>query len=290
MRNPNVPESLEGWCILHRMFRFHRRRYNALDAGNRTRIAASAIEYLQPLHDDPESDVALAQLLGHKADLMVTYYAKSFDLLGDAEIGFDKLALCDYLEPCGSYVSMLELGLYEASRKIHADLQSRGLKPFSPDWTSAFDESLRACSEEPRNATRLWAKIPQRRYVCFYPMDKKRGETMNWYSLPYDQRAALMLEHGKIGRSYHGVVTQVISGSIGFDDWEWGVDLYADDPLVFKRLIYEMRFDEASAKYAAFGPFYTGMQFSVDSLSAFLDGNERANLLAGSMGGPALAR
>src|SRR5579875_2295857 len=257
MRNPNVPESLEGWNILHRMFRFHRRRWAALDAANRTRIAAAAIEYLRPLHDDPESD----------------------DALGDAQIGFDKLALADYLEPCSSYVSILELGLYEATRKIHADLTTRGIKPFSPEWTEAFDEHLRSCADEPRNSARLWAKIPQRRYVCFYPMDKKRGEQTNWYALPYDQRAALMLEHGKIGRSYHGIVTQVISGSIGFDDWEWGVDLYADDPLVFKKLIYEMRFDEASAKYAAFGPFFTGMQFSVDALSAFLEGNERATLL-----------
>jgi chlorite dismutase len=91
--------------------------------------------------------------------------------------------------------------------------------------------------------------------------------------LPFAQRAALMLEHGKIGRSFHGLVTQVISGSIGFDDYEWGVDLYADDPLTFKRLIYEMRFDEASAKYAAFGEFYTGVQFSLDQLATYLDGS-----------------
>jgi chlorite dismutase len=231
------------------------------------------------LHDDPESDVATAQVLGHKADLMITHYAKSFDALGDAQIGFDRLALADYLEPTTSYVSILELGLYEATRKIHAEISARGLKPYSPEWTESFDSQLRGCAQEPRNASRLWAKIPQRRYVCFYPMDKKRGEDVNWYALPYDQRAALMLEHGKIGRSYHGIVTQVISGSIGFDDWEWGVDLYADDPLVFKKLIYEMRFDEASSRYGHFGPFFTGMQFSVDALSVFLEGNERAALL-----------
>jgi peroxiredoxin len=89
----------------------------------------------------------------------------------------------------------------------------------------------------------------------------------------------LMLDHGKIGRSFHGLVTQVISGSIGFDDWEWGVDLYADDPLVFKKLIYEMRFDEASARYAAFGPFYTGMQFSIAELPHFLEGDAVPRLL-----------
>ena len=82
----------------------------------------------------------------------------------------------------------------------------------------------------------------------------------------------MMLEHGKVGREYAGKVTQVISGSIGFDDWEWGVDLFADDPLVFKKLIYEMRFDEASAKFAEFGPFYVGLQFPVAELGAFLEG------------------
>jgi chlorite dismutase len=279
MRHPNVPESLDGWSILHRMFRFHRRRWDALDASNRTRIAAEAIEFLRPLHDDPESDVALAQLLGNKADLMLTHYSKDFDALGDVQVGFDKLALRDYLEPASSYVSILELGLYADSAKIHADLRERGLKSHSQEWNEAFDAALAEAALEPRSAARLWAKIPPRRYVCFYPMDKKRGEEINWYLLPYEERAALMIDHGKIGRSFHGLVTQVISGSIGFDDWEWGVDLYADDPLVFKKLIYEMRFDAASARYAAFGPFFTGMQFSIEALSAFLDGHERAALL-----------
>jgi chlorite dismutase len=103
-------------------------------------------------------------------------------------------------------------------------------------------------------------------------MDKKRGEEVNWYMLPFEDRARLMIEHGKIGRTYHGIVTQVISGSIGFDAFEWGVDLYADDPLVFKKLIYEMRFDEASAKYGIFGDFFSGVQFSLDQLQTYLDG------------------
>ncbi|MBV8152464.1 MAG: heme-dependent peroxidase [Candidatus Eremiobacteraeota bacterium] len=279
MRHPNVPESLDGWSILHRMFRFHRRRWDALDASNRTRIAAEAIEYLAPLHDDPETDVAAAQLLGHKADIMLTHYARSFDALGEAQIGFDKLAFRDYLEPTASYVSILELGLYADSPKFHAELRERGLKPHSNEWNEAFDALLEEAARHPRSAERLWAKIPARRYCCFYPMDKKRGETTNWYALPYEERAALMLEHGKIGRSFHGQVTQVISGSIGFDDFEWGVDLYADDPQIFKKLIYEMRFDQASALYAIFGPFYTGMQFAIRALGAFLDGHERAELL-----------
>jgi chlorite dismutase len=102
-------------------------------------------------------------------------------------------------------------------------------------------------------------------------MDKKRAEA-NWYSLPMAQRGKLMREHGMIGRKYAGEVTQIISGSIGFDNWEWGVDLFADDPVVFKRLIYEMRFDEASALYAVFGPFYISLRFEAFDIGKLLQG------------------
>jgi peroxiredoxin len=279
MRNPRVPESLDGWSILHRMFRFDRRRFAELPAQRRGEIEAEARTLFTSLTHDPDTDLGLAQVLGNKADLMLTHYARSFDALGEVQARVDMLGLRDVLEPVASYVSVLELGLYEATGKIHADLRDRGLKPHSEEWNLAFDGALDEAARSPRNAGRLWARIPQRRYVCFYPMDKKRGEAINWYLLPFEERAALMLDHGKIGRTFHGLVTQVISGSIGFDDWEWGVDLYADDPLVFKRLIYEMRFDEASARYAAFGPFFTGMQFSVAHLPQFLRGDEIPRLV-----------
>jgi chlorite dismutase len=280
MRHPDVPESLDSWHILHRMFRFDRRRFDARSAGERAALASEATALLEPLAAAADGDVSLAQMLGHKCDLMVTHYAKTFDELGVAQARFDKLALADDLEETTSYVSILELGLYEATAKIHAELRDRGLKPHSHEWNADFDELVEAQAREPRNAGRLWAKVPQRRYVCFYPMDKKRGEAVNWYMEPYADRARMMQDHGKIGRSFHGLVTQVISGSIGFDDWEWGVDLYADEPLTFKRLIYEMRFDEASAKYAGFGPFYTGMQFSLSELAVFLDGTRSPQLHA----------
>ncbi|GAC1404036.1 MAG: heme-dependent peroxidase [Candidatus Velthaea sp.] len=288
MRHPSVPESLDSWSILHRMFRFDRRRYDALEALRKTEIEHEATALFETLARDTDADVGLAQILGHKADLMLTHYAKSFDALGEMQASVDKLALRDFLEPLSSYVSILELGLYEATGKIHADLRERGIKPHSEEWNAAFDAALDEQARNPRNAGRLWAKIPRRRYACFYPMDKKRGEAINWYMLPYEERAALMVDHGKIGRSFHGHVTQVISGSIGFDDWEWGVDLYADDPLVFKKLIYEMRFDEASARYAAFGPFYTGMQFSIAQLPQFLQGEATPALLTDERREPAL--
>jgi chlorite dismutase len=280
MRHPNVPESLDGWSILHRKFRFDRRRWDALEDERKAAIEQEAAELFSALARDDETDLGLAQLLGHKGELMLTHYARSFDALGEAQTRVDKLALRDYLEPRDSYVSILELGLYDYTGKIHAELRDRGLKPHSEDWNAAFDAMLREASEEPRNAARLWARIPRRRYCCFYPMNKKREGGDNWYSASYEERAKMMLEHGKIGRSWHGHVTQVISGSIGFDDWEWGVDLYADDPLVFKKLVYEMRFDEASARFGEFGRFWTGMQFSVAQLGVFLAGEGSPALLA----------
>jgi len=279
MRLPNVPESLDGWKILHRMFRFDRRGWGRRPPAERLEIEMEAVTLLRDLALGPDADCSPAQILGHKGDLMLTHYAKSFDVLGEMEARVDKLRLADHLQQQTSYVSILELGLYEATGRIHAELRKRDLKEHSPEWNAAFDAMLAEEEKSPRNAARLWAKIPRRRYASFYPMDKKRGEAVNWYTLPFEARAKLMVDHGKIGRSYAGLVTQVISGSIGFDDWEWGVDLYADDPLVFKKLIYDMRFDEASATYAAFGPFYTGMQFSAAELPRFLSGDGSPRLL-----------
>lgn len=271
MRHPDVNETIEGWWILHRMFGFDRRRWSALPQSDRARISREAVETLERYARSDESDAGVAQLLGHKADVMFTHYAREFDGLAQAQSALDGCELAEFLEPRDSYVSVLELGLYDATAKIHAALKERALKPFSPEWNAAFDELLQEQAKHPRNAGRLWARIPQRRYVCFYPMDKKRDGGDNWYMLPFEERAKLMLDHGKIGRSFHGLVTQVISGSVGFDDYEWGVDLYADDPIVFKKLIYEMRFDEASARYAGFGPFFTGIQFSVEDLTPYLE-------------------
>jgi chlorite dismutase len=162
--------------------------------------------------------------------------------------------------------------MYEMTAKIHQQLASRSLKPGSDEFERAFDEEM--AQQKKRVMGRLYPEIPARRYVCFYPMNKKRGEDKNWYQVPFERRGEMMLEHGMIGRHYSGKVTQIISGSIGFDDWEWGVDLFADEPLIFKKLIYEMRFDEASAVYAEFGPFYIGLQFHRNHFLDLLEGRK----------------
>src|SRR5262249_18787038 len=147
-------------------------------------------------------------------------------------------------------------------------LAEKGIEPHTPEWNTEIEQTL----ERQRQAMqpRLFPEVPPAKYLCFYPMDRRRGEQKNWYQLPMSERQRQMADHGAIGRGYAGTVKQIISGSIGFDDWEWGVDLFADDPLVFKRLIYEMRFDEVSAVYAQFGSFYIGRRLDSDGLRKLL--------------------
>ena len=255
MRHPDVNETLEGWWILHRMFAFDRRRWAAVPQPERRASRA------KPPTRSRRWQITQTATLAPRRCWDTKPISCSRTMRGRSTAWPPRkpystgARLPSYLEPRDSYVSVLELGLYDATAKIHAALKERALKPYSDEWNAAFDELLAEQANQPRNAGRLWARIPQRRYVCFYPMDKKREGGDNWYMLPFEQRAKLMHEHGKIGRLFHGLVTQVISGSVGFDDYEWGVDLYADDPIVFKKLIYEMRFDEASARYAASARF-----------------------------------
>jgi len=153
---------------------------------------------------------------------------------------------------------VVELGLYESTSDTYAALARRGIQPNSDEWKTEIDAVLDR--HRKAMAPRLWPEIPASKYICFYPMDRRRGESRNWYQETMATRQRMMKEHGLIGRRYSGDVRQIISGSIGFDDWEWGVDLFAEDPLVFKKLIYEMRFDEVSAVYALFGSFYVGLR------------------------------
>jgi chlorite dismutase len=268
MHDPRVPETLEGWSVLHQMFRVRFGELAELGEDAVREIASEAVQALSAMSVAGAGSTAPVTVLGHKADLMLLHFRSSFEGLQEAQLRVSGLRLARYLEPTTSYVSVVELGMYEMTAQIHARIGAQGLKPGSEEFEKAFDAEME--EQRKRVMGRLFLEVPRRRYVCFYPMNKKRGEAKNWYAVPVEERGRMMRDHGVIGRHYAGSVTQIISGSIGFDDWEWGVDLFADDPMVFKKLIYEMRFDEASAWYAEFGPFYTGLQFSAAELPKFL--------------------
>jgi chlorite dismutase len=211
---------------------------------------------------------ALFSLLGHKSDLLFVHFRRSFAELQQAQTELARLAFSDYLEPASSYLSVVELGLYESTSKVYSALLAKGVAPHSDEWKEEVETALERSRQA--MAPRLWPEIPNAKYICFYPMDRRRGESKNWYQESLADRQRMMHEHGMIGRRYAGDVRQIITGSIGFDDWEWGVDLFADDPLVFKRLIYEMRFDEVSAVYALFGSFYIGLRVPASGLASVL--------------------
>jgi len=265
---PAVPLTLEGLSVLHQMFRARWPGWGKLSRARQQEIATEAIAALLPGEEAGQS--ALYSLLGHKGDLMLVHFRDSFEELNAIELRLNRLALQEYLEPTHSYLSVIELGLYDSSVKLFRQLAERGVTPFSGEWDREVQETM--ARQRQAMHSRLYPKIPESRYLCFYPMDRKRGEEKNWYTLPIEERQRQMEEHGMVGRRYAGKVQQVITGSIGFDDWEWGVDLFASEPLVFKKLIYEMRFDQVSAEYAAFGQFFIGLRWPVKNLGAWLTG------------------
>src|SRR5216683_1946445 len=194
---PAMPLTIEGYSVLHQMMRFRWSAWRQLRAGLKREIVQQAAGLLNKMEQSPSGQSALYSVLGHKGDLMFVHFRSSFDELNRAEMQLSRLKLSDYLEPATSYLSVIELGLYESSVKTYRELAEQGLEPHSDEWKQAINETLARQKDE----------------------------------------------HGQVGRRYAGEVKQIITGSIGFDDWEWGVDLFADDPLVFKKLIYEKPFD-----------------------------------------------
>ncbi|MBI2835088.1 MAG: heme-dependent peroxidase [Acidobacteria bacterium] len=271
---PQVPETLEGWSLLHQMFRIRWHGVRNLSAAARNDVAQEASSLLESMNAGENGSTATVNMLGHKADLMLIHFRRTFEDLSRAELAIAGTRLHDHLEVATSYVSVVELGMYEMTAKLYQQPTLRALDRDSPEFRRIIGEEM--TRQRDRVISRLYPEVPRHRHVCFYPMNKRRGERKNWYAAPFEARAAMMREHGVIGRLYSGQVVQIISGSIGYDDWEWGVDLFADDALVFKKLIYEMRFDQASAEYAEFGPFYVGLQFAPHALDRLLAGEPPA--------------
>ena len=271
--HPPVPLTLEGSSVLHQFFRFDWKAWRGAAPGERAKIVADAVTTLQNLERKEANAPARSALysqLGHKGDLMLIHFRDSLEELNWVELTLAQTPLYDFLELRHSYVSVVELGLYESSRKTYEAATAKGFEAFSAEWNAEIAASLERGAEAMK--PRLWPSVPEAKYLCFYPMDRKRGEQVNWYTAPFAERQRMMHEHGMIGRRYADQVKQVISGSIGMDDWEWGVDLFAEDPVVFKKLIYEMRFDEVSAVYALFGQFYIGVRLPVEKLGGWLGG------------------
>ncbi|GEK35045.1 hydrogen peroxide-dependent heme synthase [Kurthia sibirica] len=249
-------QTLDGWYVLHEFRSMDWTSWKLVSKKERTEAVEEFLQYLERLN---EADLAktgshaIYSIVGQKADFMIMTLRETMEELNELETDFNKLMIADFTVPTYSYVSVVELSNYLASKK-NADSDAPVEDPY----------------ENPHVRSRLYPELPRWNHVCFYPMDKRRQKGANWYMLDMDARRDMMRSHGLIGRSYAGKVKQIISGSIGFDDHEWGVTLFANDVLEFKKLIYEMRFDEVSARYAEFGEFFVGNILDEDKLRKML--------------------
>jgi chlorite dismutase len=270
-----VPLAVEGFFVLHQMLRFRWAKWRKLEQKVRTEIAEEAKAFLAEAEMRSHGQSAIFSMVGHKGDLLMIHFRESLEQLKEVELQVTSLRLGEYLEPASSFVSVVELGLYESSVKLFRTLAEKGVAPHSDEWKSETEELMKRQRDAMRS--RLLPQMPDARYVCFYPMDRRRGEDKNWYMLPIEERQRQMDEHGKNGRRFAGVVKQIITAAVGLDDWEWGVDLFSDDALAFKKIVYEMRFDEVSAVYGLFGKFYVGVRVMAEKLPELLEGKLPVN-------------
>ncbi|MFB6163798.1 MAG: heme-binding protein [Haloarculaceae archaeon] len=265
MERRDPPPTAEGWYALHDFRTIDwdawraapdRRRRQALDEGVAYLQSHAALEDVADADDDHGGGATVVYtIVGHKADLLILHLRPTLGDLDAAERRFEHTAFAEFTDRPTSYVSVTEASGYSE--------RARGFFEGELDPDSGLARYIRS---------RLHPTVPDAEHVCFYPMSKRREPEQNWYDLPFDERAEHMDAHGEIGRQYGGKVTQMITGSIGFDDYEWGVTLWADDPTDVKDLLYEMRFDPSTSQFAEFGPFYFGRRFPPADLSAVLAG------------------
>lgn len=246
-------ETLDGWYSLHDFRSLDWPRWKTLSSDEREKAIFEFQQLLDRLNEIQESGNganALYTIVGQKADFVLWTLRPTLDDIQELETEFNKLTIADYTIPAYSYVAVVELSNYVNGGKAGEDAY-----------------------ENPYVKARLYPTLPKSKYFCFYPMDKRRQGNDNWYMLSMEERRELMKSHGLIGRSYAGKIKQYILGSTGLDDYEWGVALLSDDALQFKKIVYEMRFDEVSARYGDFGSFFVGTLLDEKKLRSFLHVN-----------------
>jgi chlorite dismutase len=274
MKTPGIsraqpPETLEGWYALHQIFA---RKLSPVHAGHYSRGANATLPLAQGRTGDSQGWTAWARLIGSKSDLMAVHFAPSLDAIGDLEAAIKRSPAMSCLEMTYSFLSVTEAGLYHLTAEMAREAVERGGTVGDETYVAELAKRVAKERETSHVQRRLFPTLPDGMpYICFYPMSKRRSPEQNWYAQSLDERSRLMHAHGRTGRRYAGRVLQIITGSIGFETWEWGVTLFAADPLDFKKLVTDMRFDEVSANYADFGDFYVGKLTAGDDLAALVE-------------------
>jgi chlorite dismutase len=245
----------EGWHCLHLYYRVDQAAWNALSAEQRRDGCDALVHLLDPQRPGAPQRLQTSVVSGHKADLGLMVMDPDPLLIDGVRQAIRSSALGTALVPTYSFVSITEISEYVPTvEQYAARLQQEGTNQSDP----AYQAKLRAYEQRlpMMNQQRLYPDFPAWPATCFYPMNKARHPLANWYQEPFSKRAELMAEHATSGIKFAGKVSQLITSSTGLDDWEWGVTLWGRTPQYLKDIVYTMRFDTASARYAEFGPFY----------------------------------
>jgi hydrogen peroxide-dependent heme synthase len=254
-----------GIHVLHLFYRIDRVRWNSLPVGE-SAIALKRLRELTDANSAPSNPRLVSYVnVGGKADLVFMLYAAELGTLSQMHRHLENCFPAGTLLPVYTYLSVTELPDYVTTEEdtIRA-LQQEGLQ----QGTEAFNQRLEAAKKRQAEYEhyRLYPEMPDWEVMGFYPMSKRRSGNDNWYSLDFEARKKLMGGHARVGRKYAGRVSQLITGSTGLDDWEWGVTLMAHQLDALKEIVYEMRFDEVSARYGEFGPFYVNMRLQPEDI------------------------
>ncbi|MCB1097122.1 MAG: hydrogen peroxide-dependent heme synthase [Verrucomicrobiales bacterium] len=266
---PEIDESLapaEGWHVLHLFYQIDRSQWSMLTSEEQVERKTALTRLVQELRQHPNTQLLMFSMLTPRADIGFMLLTPD---LRDANAFEKRLTISmgpDVLVPIYSYFSMTERSEYTTSAEQYGETlrTERGLVEGSDEFNTAIAEFN--ARMEKYGKDRLYPNMPDWPVFCFYPMTKRRSGADNWYSLDFETRRQLMAGHAAIGRQWAGKIRQLITGSTGLDDYEWGVTLFAKDTFDVKGIVYEMRFDEVSARYAEFGDFYIGIQVRLQEL------------------------
>lgn len=263
MNRPQTPTDLpepsvrltEGWHCLHLYYRVDQAAWNRLSASEKQQGREQVTALFDSSRDGAPIRLQTSVVSGHKADLALMVMDPDPLKIDAVKHGLRSSLLGTVFQPAYSFVSITEISEYVPSvEQYSARLLTDGTSPDDP----AFAAKVRAYEQRlpMMNKQRLEPDFPNWPATCFYPMNKARHPLANWFTEPFSERAALMAEHATSGIKFAGKASQLITASTGLDDWEWGVTLWGRTPQYLKDIVYTMRFDRASAKYAEFGPFY----------------------------------
>jgi chlorite dismutase len=263
---PATLDPVQGWHCLHLFYQVDRARLGLISTEHRQQGLADLRRVLRAKPPGAPDQLQCFAVPGHKADFGIVMAGPNLRAMHDIQMAVQASSLGPALHPCYSFYSITEVSEYVPDEQEYARIL-RDREKLDPE-SSMFKAKVAAYSERlaPMNRQRLYPEFPSWPCLCFYPMSKMRTAGQNWYLLPHEERSELMSHHGRSGMKFAGRVSQLITASTGLDNWEWGVTLWARNPSYLKDIVYTMRFDESSAKYALFGDFYFGYILPPDDL------------------------